>query len=70
MEETPKFQPENEKVVVQLSMVEAIQKGTHWREALKAVGLTISRTSAYRYRKGYEAQGQVALQDGRAGTPL
>lgn len=69
MEEIHKLQPHTELVVAKLSLVEAIQMGTPWREAAKMFGLSISRTSAYRYRKAYQAQGLAALHDGRQGHP-
>lgn len=69
MEETSNPPEQNEKLVAKLSLVEAIQNGTRWREAAKTSGLTISRTSAYRYRKAYEARGEAALRDGRQGHP-
>jgi len=69
MQQTTDPQKPNEKLAAKLSLVAALKNGTNWREAAKTSGLTLSRTSAYRYRKGYEARGEAALWDGRQGHP-
>lgn len=73
MEQTPnppsQNENENEKITAKLLFVQALQNGTGWREAAKAAGLSLCRTSAYNYRKRFEQSGEAALQDGRQGHP-
>jgi transposase len=69
MEQTLHLPSQKEKLVAKLLFVAAFQPGRHWREATQAAGLTIGRSSAYRYRKEYTERGIATLQDGRQGHP-
>lgn len=69
MEQTPQFVEKQTKVAAKLRLVQATQAGASWREAAQTVGLTISRSTAYRYRKGFHHFGEAALHDRRKGHP-
>jgi transposase len=52
-----------------VQMVEHMLKGQPWHEAVAAVGLQISRSTAYHLLKRVRTEGEMALTDGRHGHP-
>jgi len=50
-------------------VVEHMLQGQPWHEAVAAVGLRISRSTAYRLVKRVRIEGEAALTDGRHGHP-
>ena len=46
-----------------------MEQGTSWKEATATVGVSISRSTAYRWLAAWRTQREAALQDGRHGHP-
>lgn len=46
-----------------------MQQGLSWKEAIATVGVTVSRSTAYRWLTAWRLQGATAFQDGRHGHP-
>jgi transposase len=46
-----------------------MQQGMSWKEAAANVGLSISRSTAYRWLAAWRAQREAAFQGGRHGHP-
>jgi transposase len=52
-----------------VQMVEAMEQGRSWHEAVEQAGLQISQSTAYRLRQRMRQGGEQALQEGRHGHP-
>ena len=52
-----------------VQVVEAMEQGLPWYEAVKLAGLQISQATAYRLRQRMRQGGKLALQEGRHGHP-
>jgi transposase len=52
-----------------VQVVEAMEQGLPWYEAVKLAGLQISQSTAYRLRQRMRQGGKLALQEGRHGHP-
>jgi len=52
-----------------VQVVEAMEQGLPWYEAVKLAGLQISQATAYRLRQRMRQGGKQALQEGRHGHP-
>ncbi|MBO0782048.1 MAG: helix-turn-helix domain containing protein, partial [Ktedonobacteraceae bacterium] len=50
-------------------LVQLMQAGYPWREAVAAAGLHMSRSTAYRLVQAVQTHGEAALQDKRQGHP-
>jgi transposase len=50
-------------------MIELMQAGQPWQAAAAAVGIQVSRSTAYRWQQEVRARGEAALQDSRHGHP-
>jgi len=48
-------------------MLELMQAGQPWQAAAAAVGMQVSRSTAYRWQQEVHTRGEAALQDGRHG---
>ena len=48
-------------------MLELMQAGQPWQAAAAAVGIQVSRSTAYRWQQEVHTRGEAALQDGRHG---
>jgi transposase len=48
-------------------MLELMQSGQPWQAAAAAVGIQVSRSTAYRWQQEVHTRGEAALQDGRHG---
>ena len=53
-----------------LQVVEAMEQGLPWHEAVKRSGLQISQATAYRLRQRMRQGGEQALREGRHGHPI
>jgi transposase len=51
-------------------MVEAMEQGLPWHEAVKHARLEISQSTAYRLRQRMRQGGEQALHEGRHGHPI
>jgi transposase len=54
---------------VKKHVLELMEVGLSWREAVATAGVQTSRSSAYRWRQEARTRGESALQDGRHGHP-
>ena len=52
-----------------VQVVEAMEQGFSWHEAVELAGLQISQSTAYRLRQRMRQGGKPALQEGRHGHP-
>src|SRR5712692_2332532 len=52
-----------------VQVVEAMEQGLPWYEAVKLAGLQVSQSTAYRLRQRMRQGGEQALQEGRHGHP-
>jgi|SRR5450755_1981911 transposase len=52
-----------------VQIVEAMEQGLSWHEAVEQTGLQISQSTAYRLRQRMRQAGKQALQEGRHGHP-
>ncbi len=52
-----------------IQVVEAMEQGLPWHEAVKQAGLPISQSTAYRLRQRMRKAGEQALREGRHGHP-
>ncbi|TME64970.1 MAG: hypothetical protein E6I59_06180 [Chloroflexi bacterium] len=50
-------------------LVVLMHQGISWKEARAAVGVHISRSTAYRWVQGVQSRGEAALLDRRHGHP-
>jgi transposase len=50
-------------------MLELMQAGQPWQAAAAAVGIQVSRSTAYRWQQEVRTRGEAALQEGRHGHP-
>jgi transposase len=55
---------ESKKVVVEL-----MEAGYHWQEAIERAGISAGRSTVYSWWKKYREEGERALFDGRHGHP-
>ena len=55
--------------MARVQVVEAMEQGLPWHEAVKLAGLQISQSTAYRLRQRMRQGGKQALQEGRHGHP-
>jgi transposase len=53
-----------------VQVVEAMEQGLPWHEAVKRAGLKISQSTAYRLRQRMRKAGKPALHEGRQGHPI
>src|SRR5713226_2118952 len=60
---------ESELYRARVQVVEAMEQGLPWYEAVKLAGLQISQSTAYRLRQRMRQAGKQALQEGRHGHP-
>jgi transposase len=60
---------ETELYRARVQVVEAMEQGSSWHEAVKRAGLQISQSTAYRLRQRMRQGGEQALQEGRHGHP-
>lgn len=63
MEETPLY-------TARVQLVEAMEQGLPWHEAVERSGLQISQSTAYRLRQRMRQGGEQALREGRHGHPI
>jgi transposase len=61
---------ENQLSTVRVQVVEAMEQGLPWHEAVKRAGLQISQSTAYRLRQRMRQGGEQALREGRHGHPV
>ena len=50
-------------------MLAFMQAGQSWQAATAAVGIQVSRSTAYRWQQEVRTRGEAGLQDGRQGHP-
>ena len=60
---------ESKLYMARVQVVEAMEQGLPWHEAIKLAGLQISQSTAYRLRQRMRQGGKLALQEGRHGHP-
>jgi transposase len=60
---------ESKLYMARVQVVEAMEQGLPWHEAVKLAGLQISQSTAYRLRQRMRQGGKQALQEGRHGHP-
>lgn len=53
-----------------LQVVEAMEQGSPWYEAVERAGLQMSQATAYRLRQRMRQGGEQALHEGRHGHPI
>ncbi len=61
---------ENQLSTARVQVVEAMEQGLPWHEAVKRAGLQISQSTAYRLRQRMRQGGEQALGEGRHGHPV
>ncbi len=61
---------QEERRMVKLRVVAAMQSGLPWQEAARAADARLSRATAFRALRLVRAQGEEAMVDGRHGHPL
>lgn len=60
---------ESKLYMARVQVVEAMENGLPWHEAVKRAGLQISQSTAYRLRQRMRKAGEQALHGGRHGHP-
>lgn len=60
----------SELYAARLKVVEAMEQGLPWHEAVERSGLQISQATAYRLRQRMRQGGEQALREGRHGHPI
>ncbi len=60
---------ESKLYTARVQVVEAMEQGLSWHEAVEQAGLQISQSTAYRLRQRMRQGGMQALQEGRHGHP-
>jgi transposase len=53
-----------------VQVVDAMERGLSWHEAVRRAGLHISQSTAYRWRQRMHQGGEQALREGRHGYPI
>jgi len=61
---------ESKRYTARVQVVEAMEQGLSWCEAVKCAGLEISQSTAYRLRQRMRQGGEQALREGRHGHPI
>jgi transposase len=60
---------ESKLYTARVQVVEAMEQGQSWHEAVEQAGLQISQSTAYRLRQRMRQAGKQALLEGRHGHP-
>src|ERR1700680_2500670 len=60
---------ESKLYMARVQVVESMEQGLSWHEAVERAGLLISQATAYRLRQRMRQGGEQALREGRHGHP-